>query len=171
MLKTSLQRQKMDQKNKSYIEELRTQIGSRLILMPGSRVLIIKDNKLLLHLRSDFKIWGLPGGTPEPGESIEECIRREALEETGLTLGELEAIAYSSKVPNENLTYPNGDEVQGFTLLFLCKSFSGDIIKSSNESLDVQFFPISALPEMGRMDQRSLELFKRYEESKRFICD
>lgn len=44
---------------------------------------------VLLQLRGDDATWGLPGGRIEPGESLEQAARRELLEETGLTAGDL----------------------------------------------------------------------------------
>jgi 8-oxo-dGTP diphosphatase len=38
--------------------------------------------------------WDIPGGHVEPGEHPEETVRREVLEETGATLGELHLLGY-----------------------------------------------------------------------------
>ena len=46
--------------------------------------LIERDGALLLERRSDCGRWGLVGGRVEVEESLEDSLRREMLEETGL---------------------------------------------------------------------------------------
>lgn len=52
----------------------------------------MKDNKVLLGKRKSAHgegSWGFPGGHLEFNESIENCVLREAQEETGLVLNEV----------------------------------------------------------------------------------
>lgn len=53
----------------------------------GVGVLVEKEGKFLLGQRKGSHCsdtWGLPGGHLEFGETVEECAKRELLEETGL---------------------------------------------------------------------------------------
>ncbi len=53
---------------------------------------VIRGRKLLLKKASrgiSVGKWNAPGGKSEPGETPEECARREVLEETGLQVSEL----------------------------------------------------------------------------------
>ena len=73
-----------------YILQLRELIGHRPILVVGAAILVVDSQKrLLLMKRSDNGCWGPPGGATEPGERVEEAAKREALEETGLQIGEM----------------------------------------------------------------------------------
>ena len=49
----------------------------------GVNVVVIRNNQVLLTLRSDLPVWCLPGGAIEAGESLVEAAKREAQEETG----------------------------------------------------------------------------------------
>jgi len=52
---------------------------------------------LLVHPSGNYNRhapWSIPKGLPEPGETFEQAARREALEETGLTAGDLAPIGW-----------------------------------------------------------------------------
>jgi 8-oxo-dGTP pyrophosphatase MutT (NUDIX family) len=71
-----------------YIEELRKLVGNRPVILTGAKVIVFNAlGQILLQYRTDTKMWGLPGGLMELGESLEETALREVQEETGLTIG------------------------------------------------------------------------------------
>jgi 8-oxo-dGTP diphosphatase len=65
--------------------------GGRTPVDVAVGVLIRPDGRFLLTSRPEGKVyagyWEFPGGKVEPGESIEDALRRELHEELGITIG------------------------------------------------------------------------------------
>ncbi|MEH2144207.1 NUDIX hydrolase [Nostoc sp.] len=153
----------------SYLGKLRQVVGDRLLLL-FSVYVIIEDNlgRVLLQKRSDFKLWGLPGGYPEVGESAEECSAREVFEETGLTVKRFEAVGFSSNPAFETVTYPNGDRVQTFNLILRAVEWEGSLACLDGESLALEFFDLADLPTLTSNDRPILEKFQEYKKNGEF---
>ena len=65
----------------SYLDWIRSQVGQRKIFLAFTSVVLRDEQgRLLLQRRTDFDVWGLPGGMLEPGEDILTCARRELLD-------------------------------------------------------------------------------------------
>jgi 8-oxo-dGTP diphosphatase len=98
---------------------------------------IIHDaaGRVLLERRAidpGYGLWALPGGMAEPGESTAECLVREVLEETGLDVqaGSL-------------LDVKGGQRV---CIVFHEAAAVGGSLAVSEESLELQWFPLPDLP-------------------------
>ena len=80
---------------------------------PGACAVIFDDaGKVLLERRSDNGFWGLPGGAVEVGESVEQAVVREVMEETGLRVDVKRLIGVYSDPRHNNIhTYPSGSIV------------------------------------------------------------
>ena len=71
----------------------RPQVGVGVVFIRDGRVLLARRQKS--HGEGE---WASAGGHLELGESLEECARREALEELGLVVGELSFLCVSNIV-------------------------------------------------------------------------
>jgi 8-oxo-dGTP pyrophosphatase MutT (NUDIX family) len=73
-------------------------------------LLVDPSGAVLLQHRDDTanaspNQWSLPGGHVEPGETPEEAARRELLEETGLTAGDLEPFWHGPRPEEAGFTH------------------------------------------------------------------
>jgi 8-oxo-dGTP pyrophosphatase MutT (NUDIX family) len=152
----------------SYLWRLRQKIGSELVLVPAAQVLVIdSDDRLLLIRRSDTGRWALPAGSAEPHSTFALTAVCELEEETGLRaeMTDLEPFACVSNP--RPITYPNGDQVQGFALCFAVRTWTGVLHPLDGEALDLRFF--TNLPDQ-RHDQvdETLRLWHAYRRTGRF---
>ena len=129
-----------------YIMELRKHIGHDPLIGVGATTLVFNDSReLLLNLRADTNTWGIPGGSMELYETIEETAIRELREETGITADQLELVAVLSG-NDFYFEYPNGDKMCTVIVLFKVTNYSGKLRVSDNESKSLGFFPLTSLP-------------------------
>jgi len=129
-----------------YILQLREYIGHRPILMVGAAILVVDGNdRLLMMRRSDNDIWGIPGGSIEPGELVESAAKRETFEETDLAVEEMSLFGVFSG-PELYYQYPNGDEVYNVIIVYLSRDWHGEV-NLNDEHTEWRWFAANEIPE------------------------
>ncbi|WP_088012773.1 NUDIX hydrolase [Gottfriedia acidiceleris] len=149
-----------------YIMDLRKVVGSRPILMPGANVILLDSQKrVLLQLRKDNNTWGLPGGSLELGENLEEVAKRELKEETGITALNLKFFnIFSGK--EFYYKYPHGDEVYNVISTYICTEYTGELEKEESEVLELCFFSFNDLP--SKINPSELPIINSFKDSNYF---
>ena len=130
----------------NYIAEMRKHVGHDLVMTVGCGVLIENEKgEVLLQKRSDTGDWCVPGGALEPGETYIEAATRELSEEVGIKVSDLKLFGLYSGEDRE-IHYPNGDVVYSLSVIFITKSFTGEISDSDSEVIEHRFFDKNSIP-------------------------
>lgn len=111
----------------------------------GVLALIEGDGTLLMEKRSDCGRWGFPGGGIEAEESLEDGLRREVLEETGLVVTGEDLFAVFPG-PSRVVRYPDGNVVRLLTFVYRVSVESFGTLHRSEESEELRFFRKDELP-------------------------
>lgn len=108
--------------------------SSSPIFRIGVFALIFDEGRILLGHRHDIDWWNLPGGGMEAGETVDEALRREVREETGLEVEVEQLVGVYSK--------PQKQEV---VLTFRCRVIGGTL-QATEEIRENRYFAPDAVP-------------------------
>lgn len=131
----------------SYIKDIRKHIGHEAMLAAGATIIVLKDNKILLNLRSDTNTWGIPGGSLELGETLEDTAARELKEETNLKAESFRLLNVFSG-NDFYFEYPNGDKLYSVIALYRANNVKGNLKITDGESTKLQYFGKNELPKL-----------------------
>ncbi|WP_406447775.1 NUDIX domain-containing protein [Streptomyces sp. NBC_00876] len=130
-----------------FIREIRATAGHQLLLLPGVSAIVFDDEgRVLLGRRADTGKWSVIGGICEPGEQPAATAEREVYEETAVTCV-AERVVLTQVLPP--MQYENGDRCQFLDVTFRCRATGGTARVNDDESLEVAWFPVDALPELA----------------------
>lgn len=126
----------------------------------GGGALIVNDQKEVLLLKrgpkakNDQGKWERPGGTVEFGEKIEDMIKREIREETGLEIEIIKMLGYTDHfIETKNSHW--------VSFGFLAKIIKGEPkVMEPGKHEDIAWFPLDNLPE--NIAQPTLEGISEY---------
>ncbi len=119
----------------------RADTGVRRLVQVAVGILVRADGKFLLTSRPHGKVyagyWEFPGGKLEAGETVEAALRRELIEELGLTIGCVE------QWREETVDYPHA-----LVRLHFCwvRDWTGDLQMREQQSFSWENLPVSVAP-------------------------
>ncbi len=104
---------------------------------------VFREGKILLIQRADNKLWAMPGGLVERGQTLASAAERELREETGL-------VGHAKKLLGifENWQWGGESRAQIYLAVFLVEVPDG-MPTGSNETLDAGFFAEDVLPPLS----------------------
>lgn len=103
-------------------------------------VIVDAKGRLLVERRGREPAFGtldLPGGFADMGETAEEGVAREVLEETGL---HVESAEYLFSIPNEYLY--SGLTIPTLDLFFRCEVSDADVVRAGDDAAECFWLPM-----------------------------
>ncbi|MDP4181756.1 MAG: NAD(+) diphosphatase [Bacillota bacterium] len=127
-------------------------------ISPAIITAVIRDGKILLAHSKNFKsnMYSVIAGFVEPGETLEECVKREVMEEVGIRVKNIKYFG------SEPWPFPNSLMV-GFTSEYE----SGEISVDGIEIDDARWYGIENLPEIPTRISISRKLIDCFIETQR----
>ncbi|MCC3272913.1 NUDIX domain-containing protein [Arthrobacter zhangbolii] len=139
-----------------FVLTLRERIGHDPLWLPGvTAVVFNEEHEVLLGRRADDGRWTLITGMLDPGEEPGPGALREVEEETGVRAELVHLIHVGAHGP---VTFPNGDVCSFLNLAFSCRYVSGAARVNDDESTDVGWYALAALPDLSERHRMLIAL-------------
>jgi 8-oxo-dGTP pyrophosphatase MutT (NUDIX family) len=106
---------------------------------------VVRDGvgRVLFIRRSDSGLYAIPGGGVELGETLTQAVRREVLEETGITVVVSGLVGVYSD-PDHVIAFSDGEVRQEFSVCFRASPVGGEL-RTSDESTEVLWVGVEEL--------------------------
>ena len=150
-----------------FVLALRDKVGHDPLWLPGVTAVVRRADQVLLVRRADNGHWTPITGIPDPGEEPAVAAAREALEETGVRI-RVDRLA-ATGVHGE-IVHANGDRATYLDLTFACTWLEGEAHVADDESSDVRWWPLAALPPMSDIMTARIEAATSGETAARFVA-
>jgi 8-oxo-dGTP diphosphatase len=112
-------------------------VGVGAIILRRGRVLLVERGKEPLK-----GFWSLPGGVVDTGELLEDAVRREAREETGLEIEPLQVIEIFERILRDSEQKP---EYHYVLIDYLCRVTGGELA-AADDAARVEWVTRASLP-------------------------
>ncbi|HET9830904.1 MAG TPA: NUDIX hydrolase [Vicinamibacterales bacterium] len=111
-------------------------VGVGAVVLDGQRVLLVKRGHAPLKGQ-----WSLPGGGVETGETLEQAVAREVLEETGVTIEVGPIVEVLDRISRDS----DGRVEHHFVLVDFVARPSGGFLRSASDAEDAEWVQLSDL--------------------------
>lgn len=102
-------------------------------------IMINSKGEILMERRADCGEWGLIGGGLKIDETLDECLKREVFEETGLRIINAQRYRIYDD-PSRIVEYPDGNILRIITLCYIVYLKGNSNLRLSEESTELKLF-------------------------------
>ena len=138
-----------------FVLDLRARLGHDPLHLPGVTAVVLDDQqRVLLVQRADNLRWTLVTGCLDPGEQPAVGAIREVAEETAVQ-ARVDRLLSVTALPL--MTFPNGDQTYWLDVAFRCHATGGQARVNDDESVDVGWFRLDALPDIPERHREAID--------------
>ncbi len=112
-----------------------SKVSVNCLVKKGDKILLVQQARPD-HARGK---WSVPGGKVDEGENFHDAVRREMKEEVGLDISAIKPIGIIHEAPYKTVKH-----------IFLVSVEKGEIKFNESEILDVKWFTLNEIKEMGK---------------------